>query len=94
MKFPIWTALVVSAPFAMSACGPMIDVQQQAITDKVAADAVEQYNIAKSSGGSAIDLCVQAGFVAAAYLQAKNDTEYSRWKMQQDHDCDAGNVPH
>ncbi len=94
MKSVLRSALLVSAIFAMPACDQIADDQLQAINDKVAADTVEQYNIAKTSGGSSIDLCVQAGMVAAAFLQAKNDTEYSRWKMQQDSDCRVAKVPH
>lgn len=51
----------------------------QDIEDTVAADAARQYNIA-ARNGSPIDVCVQAGIVAAAYLQAENETEYARWK--------------
>lgn len=94
MKSVLCSALLVGAIFAMSACDQIADNHLQAVNDKVAADAVEQYNIAKTSGGSSIDLCVQAGMVAAAYLQAKNDAEYSRWKMQQDSDCRVAQVPH
>jgi len=62
------------------------------IHDKVAADAVEQYNITVRSG-SAMDRCVHAGIVAAAYLQAKNEAYYKRWKDTEDADCKAAGVP-
>ena len=51
----------------------------QKIKQQVAADAVKQYGIAKRSG-SAMDAYVQAGFVAAAYLQAKDEVNYKKWK--------------
>ena len=64
----------------------------QNISDKVAQDAVDQYNIAARSG-SAMDRCVQAGMVAAAFLQAKNNPAYSEWKVTEGRDCRAAGVP-
>jgi hypothetical protein len=49
------------------------------IEREVAEDAVERYEIAKRSG-SAIDAYVQAGLVCAAYLQAKDEQNYQKWK--------------
>lgn len=53
------------------------DMQQ--IENQVALDAEEQYDIAKR-GGDKIQTYVQAGLVAAAYLQAKDETNYNKWK--------------
>lgn len=47
-----------------------------------AADAAEQYDIAKRNG-SAIDAYTQAGLVAAAYLQAKDEANYQKWRQIQ-----------
>ena len=58
----------------------------QDIQNKVAADAVAQYGIAQRNG-SAIDVCVQAGFVTAAYLQAKDEASYQQWKQTEKADC-------
>lgn len=46
---------------------------------QVAEDAVRQYEIA-SKNGSAMDAYTQAGFVAAAYLQAGDEANYKKWK--------------
>jgi hypothetical protein len=62
------------------------------INQKVASDAVDQYNIAKSSGSS-VDACVHAGLVVAAYLQAKDETSYQQWKSTQSIDCGNAGVP-
>lgn len=51
----------------------------QKIENQVAADAVKQYEIAKKNG-SAMDAYVQAGMVAAAFLQAKDEENYKKWK--------------
>ena len=62
------------------------------IEQQVAADYEAQYNITQQSG-TAIDQCVQAGMVAAAYLQAKDQSSYARWKGVERRDCDAAGVP-
>lgn len=49
-------------------------------------DSIDQYNIAKRSG-SKMDACVQAGFVSAAYLQAKDEDGYKHWKDVEKADC-------
>lgn len=53
---------------------------------KVCDDAVKQYEIAKRNG-SPIDACVQAGFAAAAFLQAKEESSYAEWKRTESADC-------
>ena len=57
-------------------------------SNKVVADAVDQYNIAKRSG-TPIDQCVQARVVPAAYLQAKDEDNYKIWKETEATDCGA-----
>ena len=46
---------------------------------QVALDAEKQYDIVKRNG-NAIDAYVQAGLVAAAYLQANDEENYKKWK--------------
>lgn len=58
----------------------------QGIYDKVALDAVDQYRIVKQNG-QRTETCVQAGMVAAAYLQAKNEASYKQWKATERTDC-------
>ncbi len=62
------------------------------ITNKVATDAVQQYEIAKRQGDP-IQICVQAGFVSAAYLQAKDEVNYQAWKATERGDCRRAGVP-
>jgi len=62
------------------------------IQQQVAEDAVKQYEIAKRSG-SAMDACVHAGLVAAAYLQAKDEANYQRWKQIEAEDCRRAGAP-
>ncbi|MGB1560781.1 MAG: hypothetical protein ACPHN2_04705 [Sinimarinibacterium flocculans] len=65
---------------------PMNEIDVQ-----VARDAVEQYDIVKRQG-DAIEICVQAGFAAAAYLQAKDEANYRRWKQIENADCRAAGL--
>lgn len=63
----------------------------QGIHNKVAEDAVKQYDMA-ARNGSAIDVCVQAGLVSAAYLQAQDESAYKTWKGIEQRDCDAAGI--
>ena len=62
------------------------------IQDQVAGDMIKQYGIAKKSG-NAIDRCVDAGLVAAAYIQAKDEPNYRVWKRTERVDCRAASTP-
>jgi DNA-directed RNA polymerase subunit RPC12/RpoP len=55
------------------------NVEMQHIENQVAVDAAQQYVIAKK-GGNAMDAYIQAGVTAAAYLQAKDEVNYKKWK--------------
>jgi hypothetical protein len=61
------------------------------IHEQVAADSVAQYGIAQRQG-DLMQTCVQAGFVAAAYLQAKNEAQYTVWKATEKADCERAGV--
>ncbi len=57
----------------------------------VAADQVQAYRIA-STTGSAVDACVQAGVVKAAYLQAKSEPDYAHWTEVEREDCQRAGI--
>jgi len=63
---------------ALSGCVDMADIEK-----KVCSDAIEQYEIAVRQGDK-IQIAVQAGFVSAAMLQAKDEEGYREWKAVQD----------
>ena len=56
------------------------------IYSQVSSDAVQQYEITKRNGNKT-DICVQAGLVSAAYLQAKDEPNYQKWKQIENSDC-------
>lgn len=64
----------------------------RAIQADVAADAIEQYNIAKRNG-SAIDAYVQAGIVVAAFLQLQDESNYQKWKQIQEEEARRAGMP-
>jgi hypothetical protein len=59
---------------------------------QVSSDAVEQYNIA-ARNGSPMDKCVRAQMVSAAYIQAKDETNYKIWKQKEKSNCKAAGLP-
>lgn len=67
-------------------------VSMERIHRQVATDAVKQYEIAKRSG-TAIDAYVHAGLVAAAYLQAKDEINYQKWKRIEASEARTAGVP-
>ena len=52
----------------------------------VAKDQIAQYEIAKRAGDT-MQICVEAGIVTAAFLQAKDEVQYRTWMIQQRRLC-------
>lgn len=63
-----------------------------AINSQVANDAVAQYQIAERNGGP-MDKCLAAQMVMAAFLQAKDEPNYIKWKGVQQTQCTAAGLP-
>lgn len=80
----VFIIVVIVIFLAMSTCTGESTLDN--IEAQVAADSVEQYDIAKKQGDPMMT-CVQAGMVSAAYLQAKDDTNYNKWKDIEKSDC-------
>lgn len=70
----------------------MVNDQMNTIYDQVVQDSIDQYNITKSAANH-MDMCVHAGMVKAAMLQAKNNTGYNEWDTIEKEDCDRAGVP-
>lgn len=64
----------------------------QDITNAVATDMVERYEMAKRNSAAPLDICVQAGLVTAGFLQAKNEENYKKWKDIEKADCAAAGI--
>ena len=64
----------------------------QTIPTKVVDEQVSQYNFAVKAGSKS-DRCVQAGFVASAYIQAKDEPNHEEWERIRQDDCKAAGLP-
>lgn len=95
-KLWFWILIVVIILWFLSLAGSGVEKQTSSTMDniyqKVADDAVAQYNIANRQGDK-IQICVQAGLVSAAYLQAQNEESYRNWKDIQKIDCKRAGMP-
>lgn len=69
------------------AANEMAKIEQQ-----VASDAIQQYQISKRNG-NAIETCVHAGMVVAAFIQAKDEANHKNWLMTQSADCKKAGMP-
>lgn len=69
-----------------------IGSKAQTVPTKVVQDQVAQYNFAVKAG-SKNDRCVQAGLVASAFTQAKDEPNHEEWERIRQDDCKAAGVP-
>ena len=60
--------------------------------NEVVKQALAQYDIAQRSGDP-IQICVHAGFVSAAYMQAKDEGNYQKWLATEKQACRTASVP-
>ena len=92
-QIPLMVALAVCGCDAMQqAQNEAAQAEMTRIETQVAEDAVKQYEIAKR-GADAIQTCVQAGIVSTAFLQAKDEPNYTKWKAIERDDCAAAGLP-
>lgn len=63
----------------------------QIVPTKVVGEQVSQYNFAVRAG-SMSDRCVQAGFVASAYTQVKDEPNREEWERIRQGDCKAAGL--
>ena len=75
----IFTTCILTCAGPTSVIDEQVKNEMQKIENEVAIDAEKQYYIAKK-GGDKMQTYVQAGMVAAAYLQAKDEVNYNKWK--------------
>lgn len=86
MKKILSVFLVTSVMLA--GCEKAVDAQISMIHDEISDDLVKQYEMARRQGDQ-IAICIQAGKVSTAYLQAKNEVKYNEWKAIEKADCAA-----
>ncbi len=91
----LFSLIFVGASLYFFVFGGMFDYANLNLTrieDQVASDSVTRYHIAKNEGDP-MSTCVQAGMVAAAYLQASDSGNYNKWKAIERADCAAAGLP-
>lgn len=91
-----WIIVAIFIILGLSSIGSNVEKKTSSTMDniyqKVADDAVAQYHIAERQGDK-IQICVQAGMVSAAYLQAQNESSYQNWKEIEKIDCRQAGIP-
>ena len=98
MSFPTVRFLKLGIPAMLALCGCKKLLEDQAKEDmqsierQVAENAVKEYGIVNRNG-TAMDRCVHAGLVSAAWVQAKDESNYARWKAIETADCKAAGMP-
>jgi hypothetical protein len=85
--------ILVIVFFASGGLNKQVERDMQEIENKVASDAVAQFQIAKAQGDK-MQICVQAGLVSAAYLQAKDTANYNAWKEIEKGWCKVAGLPY
>lgn len=79
MKKVLFILIAATTMSCVDTSDKAVQKELDKINSQVATDFEEQYRIAKEAG-SAMDAYVQAGLVAAAYLQAKDTENFKKWK--------------
>jgi len=73
---------------------PTLAPSIQELNDKSAESAVRKYQrVLHDQHSTQVDVCVQAGLVSSAYLQAQDEMNYKKWKAIQKSDCARAGVP-
>ena len=82
--------ILLSCLFLFS-CDKLIEKEMNSIHRQVINDSIQQLNIA-IKGGDPIDICVYAGLVSAAYLQAKDEEGYIKAKELENKACENAGI--
>ena len=92
MKNYLFIAIIAIGIISCMPSEQKVQKEMQKVENQVANDAVKQYEIAKKNG-SAMDAYVQASMVAAAFLQAKDEENYKKWKEIEKKEAKLAGVP-
>jgi hypothetical protein len=89
--FGIALAAVVTFCYFDAVLPMQTAVDMKSIKDRVAQEAVAQYQMARRQGDP-IQTCVQAGVAASAYLQAQDEGHFRNWKRIESDVCKAAGL--
>jgi competence protein ComGC len=91
----ITLAVIFTIGILIALAIPSEEEVQQSVNNlhlQTARDFEQQYQ-AVQRNGTRMDRCVRAGFVAEAYLQANDDTNFTKWQEIKAADCRAAGLP-
>ncbi len=83
--------IIILSVFICS-CDSIVQGEMNKIENQVAEDAVKQYEIAKRQGDPMM-IYTEASMVCAAYLQAKDEVNYNKWKVIEKNAAKAAGMP-
>ena len=83
----VWVVLVAAACSPAPDANVAIGTMDQARVEVARSQELQYRNL--EAAGSPADRCDRAKQVAEAWLQAKNDAEYAKWKATESTDCAA-----
>jgi hypothetical protein len=87
MKFLMFAMLLLCACDEITAQESKAAIKQvDVMMVTIAQDEITQYQIAKRAKDK-MHMCLQAGLVAAAYMQAKDETRWNQWRATEKADC-------
>lgn len=78
--------------FGLVGCTSPAEQQQEDVHREVIQDAITQYEKVKKTNDQ-MEICVYAGVVTAAYVQASLKQEAQKWKAIEDQDCKKAGIP-
>lgn len=87
-------AVVVTLIVMIAMAWPSGEEVQSSVDDlytQQAVDYEEQYQMLQKEGDP-VELCVRAGFVAEAYLQARDNDNFGKWHAIEEADCAAAGI--
>ena len=70
----------------------LTSAKSQTPSNRVVEEQVAEYNMAVKAG-SRTDRCVQAGFVASAYNQTRDQANFQKWVSIRHGECQAAGLP-
>jgi len=85
--------LILLSVLFLFSCDKLIEKEMDSIHRQVIKDSIDQLNIA-IKGGDPIDICVYAGMLSAAYLQAKDEEGYIKAKAFEKKACENAGIPY
>ena len=83
----LFRAAVIVAMLALTSCAPAVKAQARMVDNLRIQDATRAHDTAQRKG-DALDICVKARLVAAAYEDARETGNAQAWRSREREACD------